>query len=96
MSRATQRSFIVAALATLALSGCATPSLRRSRPSETVTAAAASASSWATTLIAAQRDVERGRHAEADRALREFGERTAPSQLRNLRTVGMVPHNAQT
>ena len=61
------------------LAGCAVPSRGRAGGNELATAAVASASAWASTLIAAQSDVERGRHAEADRRLREFAERTAPS-----------------
>ena len=71
------RPAVIAALVTVA--GCAVPSLRRAAPSETATAAAASAASWAATLLAAQREVDRGRHTEADRTLREFAERAPAS-----------------
>lgn len=64
-----------AGLAVLFVGGCALPGQRRVAPSEAATAAAASAASWAATLVTAQREVERGRHAEADRVLREFAER---------------------
>ncbi len=61
------------------VTGCAAPSMRTGRASETATGAAANAASWATTLVAAQRDVERGRYAEADRTLREFADRAGRS-----------------
>ena len=70
---------LAATLAAIALAGCATPGLLRSRPNEQATPPAANATSWATTLLAAQRDVERGRHADADRLLREFADRAAPA-----------------
>ena len=69
----------IAVLFAAAITGCAVPSLRRANRDDAATAAAANASSWATTLLAAQREVERGRHADADRLLREFGERAAPA-----------------
>jgi hypothetical protein len=66
-------------MASTAALGCAVPSLRRATPSDAATTAAANAASWAATLIAAHRDVERGRHADADRLLREFAERAPAS-----------------
>jgi len=66
-------------LATLALSACATPSLMRPRQNDQATVATASATAWATTLLAAQRDVERGRHADADKLLRDFADRSTGS-----------------
>lgn len=79
-----RRTFLIGVVA--ALAGCAVPSLRRANPSETATAAAASAASWAATLLAAQREVDRGRHTEADRALREFAER-APASPEAIETM---------
>ena len=76
-SRARQTTAVIVAFALLA--GCASPQLGRSRSIEATTTAAANASAWAATLVAAQRDVERGRHADAERTLREYGERNAPS-----------------
>ena len=68
-----------AALIGMSVTACATPGRRRVAPDDAAVVAAAGAASWATTLLAAQRDVERGRHAEADRALREFAERAPGS-----------------
>jgi len=61
------------------VTGCAAPSMRTGRASEAATGATANAASWATTLVAAQRDAERGRYAEADRTLREFADRAGRS-----------------
>ena len=82
------RSLMLAAwlLALPAASGCAVPGLRRAAPGEAATVAAANAASWAATLLAAQRELERGRHAEADRTLREFAER-APSSPEAVETM---------
>ena len=68
-----------AALFASVVTACATPGRARVSPNDAATAAAASAASWAATLVAAQRDVERGRHADADRTLREFAERAPGS-----------------
>ena len=62
-----------------AAAACALPGQRRPTPSEAATAAAAGAASWAATLLAAHREVDRGRHAEADRTLREFADRAPGS-----------------
>jgi hypothetical protein len=70
---------LAGALVAVILNGCAAPGQRRAVASEAATVAAASASSWAITLLDAQREAERGRHAEADRSLREFAERAAPA-----------------
>ena len=78
------RAWAFVALA--ALAACAAPGPRRVTPSDQATAAAASAASWAATLVAAQRDVERGRHADADRALREFSDR-APSSPEGIEAL---------
>ena len=58
---------------------CAMPGQRRAARNDAAVAAAANAASWAATLLDAQRDVERGRHVEAERTLREFAERSPNS-----------------
>lgn len=72
-------SLLALALALALVTGCAAPGMRTGRASEAGTVAATDAPSWASTLVAAQHDVERGRYAEADRALREFADRASRS-----------------
>lgn len=86
MTRFPFLSIAIGLLSLAVASGCAVPGLRRARPSDAATAAAANAASWATTLLAAQRDVDRGRHADADRTLREFAER-APASPEAVETM---------
>jgi hypothetical protein len=69
-----------------AITACAVPGLRRAAPSDAATAAAANAASWASTLLVAHREVDRGRHAEADRTLSEFAER-APASPEAVETL---------
>ena len=69
-----------------AITACAVPGLRRTSHSDAATTAAANAASWATTLLAAHREVDRGRHGEADRTLREFAER-APASPEAVETM---------